>query len=972
MITSSIIESFTVHFFLPFLNFVTFFLFFLFFKMEDLFFITSKKKKLVSEEFIETTENKKDNQKDEYFFTLSKNKLIKNKNNLSSIETFSSYMSHTKRCALNNIENEEKEKIFSSHLNNVVDTYKKTNTETTCSDKITVLINKEKSNNNKNIHSNNNIYYNDNILYNNDTLLKNNDLKEPLKIHQPLSTPIHNEKKNLIYSNNIFYKYYMNNYQEEKNVVHTNNNYNLHSDNTNYAIESISNNNSHMVNINNMNNMNNNSNNVSVNMAKDVLRAWYCDHDNPNEIIDSKNYNIESIKTQNVYETNNNNDMNPFFNSTMDFKSNKFIDNKTDQSIDKPNDNISDQSIDKPNDNISDQSIDKPNDNISDQCVNKPSNNKSNINNEEYFQNFIVNKNNNLRDTIISDENNKMIIIKKVDDERNMQDDNFSYLHDILEKTYKEYINFDGSEYIYIYDICVSKDRINNNNDNNNNDNNNNDNNNIDNIDNIDNNIYDDNYYYDENNITSDAHINNNIHNNNMNHSQNKIIIDNSHKNEYNIFNNISMKINKIKGFFISTNKLTEDQSNISTDILQITKQIRNDMTNKEMILYNDNYMEKEKLHIHNINETNIQNNNNKKEIIKHNDIQFEDKKEIIKCVDKTSFIDKLNYIFFTSINNNNNTTNDNNNNYNNDNNDNNENIYNNHNNDNIYNNHNNYKSYNFHIKEVSQDYHFEDINFDNIHNNMNHNINRRIYETDIYDIHIIKKGYNYIYIKDGEWKHFFCVLFYLQNNIGLKNDIICKHYCKIYDRGDYILKKINDNNSSDIYTNYFLSFFEDIYFNKHQLNNLELAILIKKKSYEFIFEITKYKTADIIHNFHYIYIDQDKKTNNCLNIFDVDNNSYYIIPFIFKTTQTYHNKQNIHDEEKQNNEHLINHINFSCDILKHWNECIYFITKKKMEATSHPNLTNLKKNQNKIRYVNRKLNQWIHVFKQERNIKHL
>ncbi|SOV12550.1 conserved Plasmodium protein, unknown function [Plasmodium sp. gorilla clade G2] len=940
MITSSIIESFTVHFFLPFLNFVTFFLFFLFFKMEDLFFITSKKKKLVPEEFIETTENEKDNQKDEYFFTVSKNKLIKNKNNLSSIETFSSYMSHTKRCALNTIENEEKEKLFSSHINNVADTYKKTNTETPCSDKITVLINKEKSNNNKNIHSNNNIYYNDNnILYNNDSLLKNNELKEPLKIHQPLSTPIHNEKKNLIYSNNIFYKYYMNNYQEEKNVVHTNNNYNLHSDNNNYANESISNNNTHIISINNMNNINNNSNNVSVSMAKNVLRAWYCDHDNPNEIIDSKNSNIESIKTQNVYETNNN-DMNPFFNSTMDFKSNKFIDNKTDK------------------------------------CGDNTSDNKSNINNEEYFQNFITNKNNNLRDTIISDENNKMIIIKKVDDERNMQDDNFSYLHDILEKTYKEYVNCDGSEYIYIYDICVRKDRINNNNDNNDNiDNNNIDNNNNNNIDNIDNNnnidnIYDDNYYDDENNITSDTHINNNIHNNNINHSENKIIIDNAHKNEYNIFNNISMKINKIKGFFISTNKLTEDQSNISTDILQMTKQIKNDMNNKEMILYNDNYMEEEKLNIHNINETNIQ--NNKKEIIKHNDIQFEDKKEIIKCVDKTSFIDKLNYIFFTSINNNNNTnndtTNDNNNNYDNKNNQNN---YNNHNNYNNNNNYNNYNSYNFHIKEVSQDYHFEDIKFDNLHNNMNHNINRRIYETDIYDIHIIKKGYNYIYIKDGEWKHFFCVLFYLQNNIGLKNDIICKHYCKIYDRGDYILKKINDNNSSDICTNYFLSFFEDIYFNKHQLNNLELAILIKKKSYEFIFEITKYKTAHIIHNFHYIYIDQDKKTNNCLNIFDVDNNSYYIIPFIFKTTQTYHNKQNIYDEEKQNNEHLINHINFSCDILKHWNESIYFITKK-MEATSHANLTNLKQNQNKIRYVNRKLNQWIHVFKQERNIKHL
>ncbi|EUT90146.1 hypothetical protein PFAG_01345 [Plasmodium falciparum Santa Lucia] len=63
MITSSIIESFTIHFFLPFLNFVTFFLFFLFFKMEDLFFITSKKKKLVSEKLLETTENEKDNQK---------------------------------------------------------------------------------------------------------------------------------------------------------------------------------------------------------------------------------------------------------------------------------------------------------------------------------------------------------------------------------------------------------------------------------------------------------------------------------------------------------------------------------------------------------------------------------------------------------------------------------------------------------------------------------------------------------------------------------------------------------------------------------------------------------------------------------------------------------------------------------------------------------------------------------------------
>ncbi|ETW50681.1 hypothetical protein PFMALIP_01408 [Plasmodium falciparum MaliPS096_E11] len=386
-------------------------------------------------------------------------------------------------------------------------------------------------------------------------------------------------------------------------------------------------------------------------------------------------------------------------------------------------------------------------------------------------------------------------------------------------------------------------------------------------------------------------------------------------------------------------------------------------MTSKKMVLCNDNYTQQ---NIQEIDKTNVQDNNENK-MVTHYDIQTRDKKVMMKDMEKSNFMDKLNYIFFTAINNtsstmknnthdnitSNNTTHENNNSNNN-------------------NCSNNYNSYNFQIKEVSQEYLFENMNMDHIQTNMNYNIKRRIYETDIYDIQIIKKGYNYIYIKDGEWKYFFCVLFYLQNNIGLKNDIICKHYCKIYHRGDYILKQINDNNSSDICTNYFLAFFEDIYFNKHQLNNLELAILIKKKSYEFIFEITKYKTPDIIHNFHYIYIDEYKKTNNCLNIFDVNHNSYYIIPFIFKTTQTYHHhKHNIHDDEKQNNEHLSNQINFCCDTLKDWNESIYFITKK-MEENNNENVTNRKQNEQKIHYVNKKLNQWIHVFKQERNIKHL
>lgn len=42
------------------------------------------------------------------------------------------------------------------------------------------------------------------------------------------------------------------------------------------------------------------------------------------------------------------------------------------------------------------------------------------------------------------------------------------------------------------------------------------------------------------------------------------------------------------------------------------------------------------------------------------------------------------------------------------------------------------------------------------------------------------------------------------------------------------------------------------------------------------------------------------------------------------------------------------------------------------MEENNNENVTNRKQNEQKIHYVNKKLNQWIHVFKQERNIKHL
>ncbi|ETW37874.1 hypothetical protein PFTANZ_01446 [Plasmodium falciparum Tanzania (2000708)] len=248
-------------------------------------------------------------------------------------------MSHPKRCALNSIESDEKENILSIDLNNVLDTYKKTNTDTTGSDKITVLINKEKSNN-KNGHSNNkdghsNNIYNDNIHYNNEPLLKNNELKGALKIEFPFSTPINNEKKNFIYSNNIFYKYYINNYEEEQNGVHTNNNYNLHSNNTtNYAHEI-----NPTIHHTHMNNINNNSNNISANIAKDVLRAWYNEQENQNDSADSKNSNTEYIRIQKVYETNDN-DMNPFFYANKDFKNNKYNHNKIDdQCVEKYNDN---------------------------------------------------------------------------------------------------------------------------------------------------------------------------------------------------------------------------------------------------------------------------------------------------------------------------------------------------------------------------------------------------------------------------------------------------------------------------------------------------------------------------------------------------------------------------------------------------------------------------------------------------------
>ncbi|CRG93716.1 conserved Plasmodium protein, unknown function [Plasmodium gallinaceum] len=489
--------------------------------------------------------------------------------------------------------------------------------------------------------------------------------------------------------------------------------------------------------------------------------------------------------------------------------------------------------------------------------------NEFNIQIEEN-QNKYIKKENNYLENILTNVDNKKIIIEN-NKQINNKNDNFNYLKDILEQTYKVCIDFDGSEYIYIYDICIKNENI-------------------------------ENEKIKINSIT-------------YNDKKEDIMVLNVYDIYMNFFSKISMKINKIKRLF-SNIKIKKIKSTISDNTLNLSNEITNIINNKKVKINNFLKKENEGDHLRN----NGRNKTDNKMCTLHSFFSDEQK---ITFFQKKKFIDKLNYIFFSIFKNN--------------------------------------KEYN-HIKEIRNNHNFEEIHLEEIKNNMKKSINGRICNIDINDIKIIKKGYTFIFIKNVEWKLFFCVLFYLKNNNVYKNDIIFKHYCKIYDR-EYFLNILK---SSDLNSNCFLAFFEDMNFHEDEKSNLELCKLIRRNNYELILEISKSKKSEIINSFHYIYVGNHIKTKNYLKIYDINYNPFCLIPFEFLSKDTNNNK----------NVNSLRQINFNYGILKEWNNSIYLI-KEKIEYRNNSIYAKNEKNE-QLDYVNKKLNQWIKLFKQERNINNI
>ncbi|SCM19215.1 conserved Plasmodium protein, unknown function [Plasmodium chabaudi adami] len=467
-------------------------------------------------------------------------------------------------------------------------------------------------------------------------------------------------------------------------------------------------------------------------------------------------------------------------------------------------------------------------------------------------------------------EDKKKVIINDTKHKDNNIYGNFSYLNDILEKKYKEYINLDGSEYVYIYDICTNSDDFQN--------------------------------------------------------CESSRILNWSSKNVYlNFFNNFSNKIIKIKRMF-STDEMedmgdphfgTNESENCNLET------VLNGKHNKTNLKLDDK-----------INEYDIQttSGSTQSEISSNTDCDN---------VKKSKFIDKLNYIFYTVIKNNSSDKNDN---------------------DNC---EGSEKTMSNSVMDKLADqrnvkkYELIRIDMEKLISNMKLYINKRVFETDIYDIEIKKRGYIHIYIDNGCWKQFYCILFYLNNNSIHKDNLILKHYCKVYE-GEYIYSNYDYSNW---YTNCFLVFFNDNNFEFDRKNNIDLSILIRKNMYEFIFEISNNNKVDIINN---IKCELSEKINKCIIIYDIYSMPYYFIPFDY-VSQNF-DTPILNRESKDSVNLKLDNFIYPENILNSWIYYINMLTHKYIKNDT----ININKNKpiKRVNYVNKKFNQWIEVFKQERNIK--
>ncbi|EAA17086.1 hypothetical protein [Plasmodium yoelii yoelii] len=538
---------------------------------------------------------------------------------------------------------------------------------------------------------------------------------------------------------------------------------------------------------------------------------------------------------------------------------------------------------------------------------------QSNIQNDDHKESIVTNNNNSLvyneqdvngefgenyKSSLLM-EDKKKVIINDIKNDNNIPE-NFNYLYDILEKKYKENINLDGSEYVYIYDICPKNDKYN--------------------SDKI--------CYYVSNSDKSRE-----VDSNNLEHYQNC-----NNKNTYlNFFNNFSNKFINIKKMFSANEmvNLTKFYFNDSESEICNLESVLNSQNKKAAFEMGDK-----------INEIDVQTTTDSTRSESSNNTECNN-------VKRSKFIDKINYIFYTVIKKNDNEKSEQN-----------EKSEKNEQNDDwsektMSNNILNICDY----QKNKKIYELKKINMDKINSNMKLNINRRVSETDIYDIEIKKKGYTHIYIDKNDWKRYYCILFYLNNNLIHKDNLILKHYYKIYE-GEYLYNNNNNINNSGLYTNCFLAFFNDHNFDFAKKNNIDLSIFIRKNMYDLIFEISNKHQTEIVNNGHF---ETSGKANKCIVIFDIYSIPYYLIPFDYISQNLLNNKNVdslILDKKCENSFNFI----YNGNILNSWIYYINMLTQKYIKINS------INKNKNKpikrIHDVNKKFNQWIEVFKQERNIK--
>ncbi|SBT77784.1 conserved Plasmodium protein, unknown function [Plasmodium ovale] len=541
-----------------------------------------------------------------------------------------------------------------------------------------------------------------------------------------------------------------------------------------------------------------------------------------------------------------------------------------------------------------------------------------------------------------SKDDSKKVIISSTKNMCKNNIDNFKYLNGILEKTYEEYINFNGSEYIYIYDICIKSEDI----------------------------------QRgggggggggggrrQDNEVSDDKGCD----------RRDALLILNVYNLYINIFHNFTNKINKVRKLFspVEINHMEDTHTSgvvpsitegASTRLNQCTNILRGEeviwgkdifgrgkrVGTEDTTIFNNTHCDESPPELLPTWGTNDKEKNqrNRRDPI-HNCLNsnndtvkylINEEKQLEKNLNKKKFMEKLNYMFFTAINI---KSND----------------------DSISTTGGSGSSESVSKNDIAISKDLEGIPMDKVKHNMMVNINRRIYQTDIYDIEIIKKGYTYLYMQKGEWKYYFCVFFILKSSTRYKNDIIFKHYCKVYER-DYILSILKYD---DMYTNHFLAFFEDKNFEKKKKKNFELSMHIRKNLYKIVIEISKEKKPELIHNSHYININDTTKTNNYLRFYDIYGTPYYIAPLEFTPIHYPNCDLQMKNDRDDMGLHLEQaHLRHSH--VKLWKDCIHNAMEKMVNGNN--STCECKVENGKTIYVNKKLSQWLEAFKEERNIR--